>query len=180
MFVWASSLKLSWSVDRHVVPGPTKMLIHAHVLLGKITLSPKHYIHKRPEHPHTVDWDQPHAISTQCKLWCYGCECVGFLLMPLVHPSVKHAGCTQLITFVCCFYFFLLTAVRLQNSTFSSEKQQQLSAKRGWSWNIALTRNNENSCWQNSCLFICFISLTAVKVKWCIVMKNLYFLINSY
>lgn len=92
------SLKLSWSGDGNVALGPTKMLIHAHVLLGEITLSPKHCIHKRPEHPH--------AISTQGKLWCYGCGCVGFLLMPLVHPSVKHAGCTQLITFVCRFYFF--------------------------------------------------------------------------
>lgn len=102
--------------DGNVAPGPTKMLIHAHVLLGEITLSPKHYIHKRPEHPH--------AISTQGKLWCYGCGCVGFLLMPLVHPSVKHAGCTQLIMFVCRFYFFLLTAVRLQNS--------------GWLWAFSL------------------------------------------
>lgn len=53
-------------------------------------------------HNINTHWDQALAISADVKLWCYS---VGVLLMPLVHPSVKHAGCTQLIKFVFSPFF---------------------------------------------------------------------------
>jgi len=80
------------------------MLIHAHVLLGEITLSPKHYIHKRPEHPHrlkptTCDIDTRQIIMLWLWMRGFPIDATGSPFCQACGMHTAHYVCLSLLFF---------------------------------------------------------------------------------
>lgn len=130
---------------RNVAPKPTKMLIHPHVLLGEIMLSLKHYIQKRPEHPHRRRQATCNIDSRQImmlKLWKRGFP-TNATGSPFCQPCgmyTAHYVCPLLLFFSCLQLWECRIQTDYVHSTFSLEKKQEHCANK--------INTKDNYCWQ--------------------------------